>query len=302
MTFGLPRQPFDAREALPWQSVVAFPPHGLLGLPGKIRARSGRHGMGSSGHVHTSLWQPSRLRSLLAKVAYPVFFALNRPSMTWFGNLVYDFALRCNGIAITFGGKAGLTAAEEHFLRRNRARFQGGVLLDVGANHGAYARLLHVLAPNARILAFEPHPTTFAVLRDRMADMPAVSLINKAVGDSAGQLTLYDFRFSDGSTQASLSEAAIALYSDDIVAHSVECPTIDDFMAESGIERIDLLKIDTEGHDLSVLKGARLALRDRRIGLIQFEFIPANIATGVSMHGFFEVLQGYRIRPAVPEW
>jgi FkbM family methyltransferase len=245
--------------------------------------------------VHTPLWQPSRSKSLLAKAAYPVVLALNRPSMAWFGDLLYDLALRCSGIAITFSGKHGLTRAEEHFLARNKARLQSGVLLDVGANHGAYARLLCQLAPTARIIAFEPHPSTFAMLRDLMVDFPSVSLVNQAVGDAPGQLTLYDFRFSDGSTQASLSEAAVALYSDDIVAHSVDCITVDDFMIESGIDRITFLKIDTEGHDLAVLKGARNALRDRRIDMIQFEFIPANIATGATMHGFFEALDGYRI-------
>jgi FkbM family methyltransferase len=245
--------------------------------------------------VHTPTWQPSRWKGLLAKAAWPVFLALNRPSMAWFGELLYDIALRCNGIAITFGGRHGLTMAEEHFLARNKAKLQGGVSLDVGANHGAYARLLHALAPTARIIAFEPHPATFAILCDLMRDFPSVSLINKAVGDVPGQLTLYDFRFSDGSTQATLSYSAIALYSDDIVTHSVNCVTIDDFMAESGIDRIAFLKIDTEGHDLSVLKGARNALRDRKIDMIQFEFIPANIATGATMRGFFDVLDGYRI-------
>jgi len=251
--------------------------------------------MSGTKSVHTKLWQHSRLRALLAKIAYPVFLALNRPSMTWFGNLAYDFALRCNGIAITFSGKSGLTRAEEHFLRRNKTRFQDGVLLDVGANRGDYARLLHKLAPSARVIAFEPHPSTFALLSRLLVDIQPIHLINKAVGDKVGQLKLYDFQFADGSSQASLNEAAIALYSNDIVEHVVDCTTIDDFMAESGINHIDFLKIDTEGHDLSVLRGAKQALRDRRIGMIQFEFIPANIATGATMHGFFEALEGYRI-------
>jgi hypothetical protein len=42
-----------------------------------------------------------------------------------------------------------------------------------------------------------------------------------------------------------------------------------------------------------VLRGARQAIADRRIKMIQFEFIAANIATGVSMRGFFDVLAGY---------
>jgi FkbM family methyltransferase len=245
--------------------------------------------------VQTRMWHPSRLKSLLAGLAYPVFLLLNRPSLAWFGDLAYDFALRCNGIAITFAGRHGLTRAEEHFLHRHARQLQGGVLLDVGANHGAYSRLLRALAPTARIVAFEPHPTTFAYLHKAMADIASVELVNQAVGSQSGSLTLYDFRADDGSTQASLSESAVALYSADIVAHPVQCTTIDEFMSEAGIERIDLLKIDTEGHDLAVLQGARQALQARRVGMIQFEFIPANIATGATMHGFFEVLQGYRI-------
>jgi FkbM family methyltransferase len=215
--------------------------------------------------------------------------------MTWFADLLYDIALRCNGIAITFAGNAGLTRAEENFLDRNKDRFQNGVLFDIGANHGAYAQFLAKLAPNARIFAFEPHPTTFGLLNAHMKPLPGVQSINRAVADKIGQLKLYDFRLEDGSTQASLSESAVALYSSDIIEHTVECTTIDAFMAEYGLDHIDLLKIDTEGHDLSVLMGAAKALRDRKIGMIQFEFIPANIATGVTMHGFFEVLQDYRI-------
>jgi FkbM family methyltransferase len=224
-----------------------------------------------------------------------VFWLLNRPSMSWFADLIYDFALRCNGIAITFRGGHGLTAAEEHFLFRIKDRLQNGVLLDVGANHGAYARLLHTLAPRARVIAFEPHPTTFAHLQRFLSDQPAIELINKAVGAAAGEVRLYDFQEEDGSTQASLSASAVALYSDKVVEHAVTCTTIDAFMQDNGIERIDFLKIDTEGHDLSVLQGAARALREGRIGLIQFEFIPANIATGVTMRQFFEILPRHRI-------
>jgi len=183
--------------------------------------------------IRTPMWRPSRINSLLARLAYPVFLLLNRPSMTWFGDLVYDFALRCNGIAITFSGKHGLTRAEEHFLGRIKDRLQDGVLLDVGANHGAYARFLKQLAPTARVIAFEPHPATFAYLQKSMVDLPSVELVNKAVGIEAGQLILYDFAHDDGSTQASLSEAAVGLYSPETVQHAVDCTTIDEFMSQT---------------------------------------------------------------------
>jgi FkbM family methyltransferase len=216
--------------------------------------------------VHAEIWRPSRLKSILASCVYPIFLALNRPSMSWFG--LYDFALHCSGIATTFAGKQGLTRAEEYFLTRNKDRLQGGVLFDIGGSHGAYAHILHKLAPTAQIFAFEPHPRTFAFLRSRMEGSPSVHVVNKAVADKSGRLKLYDFRSEDGSTQASLSETAVALYSSDIVEHLVDCTTVDEFMAEMGHDHIDLLRIDTEGHDLSVLKGAIKALRDRKIGMI----------------------------------
>jgi FkbM family methyltransferase len=245
--------------------------------------------------VQTKSWHSSRSKRLLALFAYPACLALNRPALSWLADLLYDMALRCSGIAITFAGTHGLTQAEENFLLRHRSRLQGGILFDIGANHGAYAQRLHELAPQARIFAFEPHPATFAFLCRRMADVPSIQVINQAVSDRSDQVTLYDFRSADGSTQASLGQAAIALYDSDIVAHAADCTTVDEFMAQTSMDHIDLLKIDTEGFDLAVLIGAATALRNRKIRMIQFEFIPADIATGVTMRRFFEVLGGYKI-------
>ena len=90
-----------------------------------------------------------------------------------------------------------------------------------------------------------------------------------------------------------MTEAAVGLYSAGIVGHAVDCTTVDAFMDETGINHIDLLKIDTEGHDISVLKGTRRALTERKIGMIRFEVIPAAIATRVTMRDFREILKGY---------
>ena len=66
-------------------------------------------------------------------------------------------------------------------------------------------------------------------------------------------------------------------------------------MAQAGISAIDLLKIDTEGFDLNVLRGAKGALDRGAIKVIQFEFIPADIAMRVTMRDFFEILHGYKL-------
>ena len=242
--------------------------------------------------------KPSRdtwAKRLVIALAYPVFMALNRPSMQWFAHAAYDFALRCNGIAINFHGRHGLTVGEERFIGAWLAGKPPGVLLDVGANHGAYARFMRRVSPNGRIYAFEPHPRTFEVLQRLTSADAGMVLVNKAVSNEAGSIKLYDFAFEDGSTQASLDEDAVKLFSADTVAHDVQATTIDEFMAAEKIARIQLLKIDTEGFDLAVLQGARAALASRAIEAIQFEFIPANIARHITMRDFFEVLQGYRL-------
>ncbi len=243
----------------------------------------------------TRMARSSRLKRLVTAAAFPVFYVLNRPSLGWLAHVLYDFALRCNGVAINFPGRHELTIGEERFLR---ARLSGGVakvLFDVGANHGAYSRYLRALAPGATIYAFEPHPRSFAILGDRLGQDADTKLLNLAVSDAAGEMQLFDFAGDDGSTQASLDQAAEHLFSPDTVAHDVRVTTIDAFMAEHAIAHIDLLKIDTEGFDLAVLRGARGALRARAIGAIQFEFIPANIARHVTMRDFFQVLDGYRL-------
>ena len=242
----------------------------------------------------TRQWRSSPAKRALAVAAHPVFHLLNRPSMRWFGQIAYDFALRCNGIAINFPGRNGLTAGEERFAARILKDAPAGILLDVGANKGAYAAYLATLSPQSTIYAFEPHPLTFAALQARVA-AANVQAVNLAVSDEAGTLTLHDFAGEDGSTQASLDPEAIHMFSAETVTHSVGVTTIDAFLAEHGIDQVTLLKIDTEGFDLAVLKGARGALSRRAIRAIQFEFIPANIARRVTMRDFFEVLAGYRL-------
>jgi len=246
----------------------------------------------------TPLWRSTRYRRVVQAFAYPVFRTLNRPRLQWLAHAAYDFALRMNGIAINFPGRHGLTVGEEGFIAAwlsAPACTQDDVLLDVGANAGAYSRVLRMVAPAARIYAFEPHPRTFAALAGALAHDRGLTLLNMAVSNTPGDIKLYDFASSDGSTQASLDEATLKMFAADVVAHDVRATTIDAFMADRGITKIRLLKIDTEGFDLAVLQGARAALAARAIDAIQFEFIPANIARHVTMRDFYEVLQGYKL-------
>lgn len=244
--------------------------------------------------VRTALWRPGRLPHAVARAAFPLIWLVNRPAGAWFGRALHDLALRCQGIAINYPGRHGLTRGEEALLARIAPQLQGGVLLDVGANHGTYSAHLRRLAPTARIHAFEPHPASFARLAARL-EGAGVTLVPAALGDSAGTREIFDFAGQDGSTQASLSREAVALYDAAITGHRTPCTTLDAYLEAQGVGTVDFLKIDTEGFDLHVLRGARQAIAAQRIRVIQLEFIPANIATRVTMRDIFEALPGYAI-------
>lgn len=238
------------------------------------------------------VYRHSRLKDVLAACAIPVFSILNRPALRWLAEAVYDVALRWNGFAIGFKGKHGLTHPEEAFLQCFLPKLTRGPVFDVGANHGSYTRYIHTLRPDLKVVAFEPHPRTYALLAERLSD-PAITLVNMALSDRAGIVKLYDFANDDGSTQASLSQGAVALFDGNTVEHIVQCTTLDAYALEHDVGHIAFLKVNTEGFDINVLRGARRMLTERRIGAIQFEFIPANVVTRVTMRDFYEVLPGY---------
>ena len=66
--------------------------------------------------------------------------------------------------------------------------------------------------------------------------------------------------------------------------------TLDDFCAENEVTEIGYLKIDVEGHELNVLRGAHRMLEEGRIRFVQFEFGEANIDSRTFVRDFFEVL------------
>jgi Methyltransferase FkbM domain len=81
----------------------------------------------------------------------------------------------------------------------------------------------------------------------------------------------------------------------------VKVDTLDLFCANNEIQIIDFLKIDVEGYELNVLRGAQETLSKNRIRLIQFEFTQLNSAVGVFFKELYDLLSGdyhiYRMLP-----
>lgn len=144
------------------------------------------------------------------------------------------------------------------------------VVFDVGANVGDYAREVVARVPQARLFCFEPQPDALAELTQWAMNKRA-AIVPVALSDEAGPMTLRatDTRCCYLAGLYRDHDAPSGLAVDREVR--VHAATIEDYCTATGIERINLLKIDAEGHEPWVLDGALSLLEGGDIDLIQFE-------------------------------
>ena len=214
-----------------------------------------------------------------------IFYRLNRG--------LFHAAARGLGI---LNYKNEVVTGEQCFLKQYLSSSDRPTVLDVGSNEGSYTDMILAVNGSARVFAFEPHPTTYNRLAQRLAGAKHVTAINAACGSACGQLVLYDHPNSAGSCHASLHAEVIEKnQKGESSQHVVDVIDLDTFSANQGISVIDLLKIDTEGHELEVLKGAATLLRENRIKAIQFEFNEMNIVSRVFFKDFCDLLPDFRL-------
>ncbi len=170
------------------------------------------------------------------------------------------------------------------------------VVFDVGANHGKWAQeMLARSGTRIRTLyAFEPSKHNDSKIIS--LDDGRIVLVPKAVSNQAGSATLhYD---EAGSGLASLTLRRLDFRGLTMtMAEPVETTTLDAFIAEQGIEKVDFAKFDIEGHELDALRGAEKALTNHIIGALAFEFGGCNIDTRTYFRDFWYFLteRGYKL-------
>lgn len=176
-----------------------------------------------------------------------------------------------------------------HYLK------DGMTLFDVGANIGDYTAYVLSLDSPVDIHCFEPVQETFAQLQSRHGQNPQVRLNNfglsnvegtahmKIYGETYGINSLYERRSSVA------SQPAYAHY----VEQSVVLRTLDQYVTEQNISRIDMLKIDVEGHELRVLEGATESLAASKITAIQFEYGSSFVDARSSLKAIYDLVTTY---------
>lgn len=215
---------------------------------------------------------------------------------TWcypWNKLLFNLSLRGLGILGDEPGQV-ISSGEVCLLRTLAAQWGSSpTILDVGAHHGEYTRFVKQLAPRATVYAFEPHPRAFAVLQGQAA-RDGVVAVNYGCGDATGPADLYDYAEHAGSVHATVyPDVMTSLHRgrpESVRAHFI---MLDEFIRERGINHVELLKIDTEGHELKVLLGLRATLAKNLIDVVQFEFNAMNVMSRVFCRDFYAALPNY---------
>lgn len=160
-------------------------------------------------------------------------------------------------------------------------------IFDVGANQGQFfelterslAKTLH------KVHCFEPSPSTFAILEKNVGDRSNIILNPFGLGAASGEYDLFSNKA--GSGLASLSKRRLDHFGIEFNRKErVQIQTLDSYCEGHDIAHIDLLKLDVEGHELEVLKGATRMFNERRIRMVTFEFGGCNIDSRTFVQDF----------------
>jgi FkbM family methyltransferase len=157
----------------------------------------------------------------------------------------------------------------------------GGVFLDVGAHIGYDSLKGSVrVGDSGKVISFEPNPGTLGQLRANIVASHATNIVVEPIActDKEQTLTLYDSTSEGNSGASSLSLAnADETGRGTLPSYTVRGRPIDDVVRELALNRVDVIKVDVEGAEYLVLRGARKTLQRFHPKLVM-EVVPAQLA------------------------
>jgi FkbM family methyltransferase len=168
----------------------------------------------------------------------------------------------------------------------------GGVFLDVGANIGIYTlAMARAAGPSGSVHSFEPNPASFErlshhVLQNGLAN---VRLNQVAVGSAEGRAKLNAPTKENSGAASLLSTNMPARFEARPI--EVQVTSLDAYCSSHAFERVDVIKIDCQGYELKVLKGASTVLQTFQPRLLLEYDVDWLLATGTSGTELYSTLK-----------
>ncbi len=173
---------------------------------------------------------------------------------------------------------------------------QAKIIFDVGANVGLYALAAAAANHQATIHAFEPTPELVERLQENISlnDFANIMVNAAAVGQQAGEIVLHYSGGHEGDNEGMNYVSAQTTRSSDRVVSVV---SLDAYCQQQGIEAIDLLKMDIEGHEYHALCGAERLLSHGAIRCILLELNSWAVErSGRTLADVVDLLSGHDYR------
>jgi len=172
------------------------------------------------------------------------------------------------------------------------------VVFDVGSHKGGWAEAALAINPRLEIHCFEASLETHRLLTGRSPPLPVIANAF-GLGAVAETRTLYSFGAGNNANSLYRRSGLEALnFPPQTATETVTLDTADNYCARRGLAAIDFMKVDTEGHELSVLQGARRLMAVQAIGAVQFEYGGCNIDSRSLLRDIFEFLADVGYVPA----
>jgi FkbM family methyltransferase len=173
-------------------------------------------------------------------------------------------------------------------------------VIDVGANRGQFTLACRAELPGIPIVAFEPIPAEAATFRRVHGQAAQVRLVESALGETAGQATLHMSQSADSSSLLPIGRRQTELFQNtaEVGTITVAVNRLDDLADYWQGRRHQLLKLDVQGFELNVLRGATATLQScayvyaecSEVALYDGQALRAEVEAFLKAHGF--VVQG----------
>jgi FkbM family methyltransferase len=191
-----------------------------------------------------------------------------------------------------------LANGEINFIKGHAENWN--TVFDVGAHRGHWTQAVLSVNSEAQVHCFEPFPDVFKILLSNNFHKQ-VHLNQLALSVSAGTSTMY-VRGINGCNSLYDRQWTFDGSREDHETITIQMTSVDEYCHKHNIEKIDMMKMDVEGSEMNVLRGADEMLRQGKIGCIQFEYDRSYIDAKIWLRDMFELLQplGYQMGKIYP--
>ncbi|MGF1924653.1 MAG: FkbM family methyltransferase [Bacteroidia bacterium] len=161
--------------------------------------------------------------------------------------------------------KLGVPSQQASFLRLRKLGFDPKFILDIGAYEGNWAQDIHQVFPLAQIMMIE----------GQRSKKPILDLKSQSIPKSVVKIALLGAK--EDEVEFNMYESASSVYKEDNKTNAkietIKLQLLDNVIENSFFTKVDMIKIDTQGYELEILKGGTKALQAAQFVLLEISLL-----------------------------